>query len=82
MNNTELLTNYRNSLKIAWGYNDYSDWPIKVTSIMHLFVGELTTELVKDIDYIYEKSNGSQKLGELFIYPGRIFRLIDVIQFG
>jgi len=81
MNDAELLSSYRESLKIAWGYNDYSDWPIKLTSIMHLFAGDLAMTLVDDINHIFQRG-GSQKIGELFVYPGRIFRLIDVIQFG
>lgn len=41
------IQKYKESLKLAWGYNDYNDWPIKFNSIMHLFVTEFTREYLE-----------------------------------
>lgn len=47
------IQKYKESLKLAWGYNDYNDWPIKFNSIMHLFVTEFTREYLEDLSLIH-----------------------------
>ena len=47
---SELLNKYKKSLKSAWGYNDYNDWPVKFNSIMHLFLEEFFDSFIKDYD--------------------------------
>lgn len=46
------IQKYKESLKLAWGYNDYNDWPIKFNSIMHLFVTEFTREYLEDFSQL------------------------------
>ncbi len=43
-----LLQKYRESLRVAWGYNDYNDWPIRVSSIMHLFTDVMSEQFLQD----------------------------------
>lgn len=80
--NKERLEKYKDSLRIAWGYNDYNDWPIKVNSIMHLFLKEFACECLEDIKEIEEKEIEMGDVAEKFHNPARLFRLIDPIIFG
>lgn len=83
MSDLILLEKYRDSLKVAWGYNDYNDWPIRISSIMHLFAGVFAEEFVGDLNEVWERDkDAAVKIGKAFKYPGRIFRLIDVVLFG
>ncbi|KAF6628171.1 hypothetical protein ACN92M_23915 [Paenibacillus polymyxa] len=82
MNDEQLLYKYRDSLKVAWGYNDYNDWPIRIASIMHLFADIFAEEFVADLDKLWRGDESAAEIGKLFEYPGRIFRLIDVVLFG
>lgn len=82
MNDEQLLKKYKEALKVAWGYNDYDDWPIRVSSIMHLFADTFAQEFLEDMQKIWSEGKGAEKLGNLFRYPGRLFRLIDVVLFG
>jgi hypothetical protein len=76
------LNKYKESLKSAWGYNDYNDWPIKVNSIMHLFLKEFAIECLEDIKEIEEKQINEKELLKLFYNPARLYRIIDPIIFG
>ncbi len=76
------LEKYKESLKSAWGYNDYNDWPIKVNSIMHLFLKEFAQECLDDLKEIEEKGIDSKEVTALFNNPARLYRLIDPIIFG
>lgn len=83
MDDSIFLNKYRESLKVAWGYNDYSDWPIRISSIMHLFTDVFAEEFVQDLNFLWASDAESAiKIGRAFQYPGRIFRLIDVVLFG
>lgn len=82
LDNEELLKGYRESLKVAWGYNDYEDWPLRISSIMHLFTDVFAKEFIEDLNAIWDEENGPQQLAQIFEYPGRMFRLIDVVMFG
>lgn len=76
------LDSYKKSLESAWGYNDYNDWPIKVNSIMHLFLKEFAQEVVEDIQQIEKENISINKLLNLFGNPARIYRIIDPVIFG
>lgn len=76
------LEKYKESLKSAWGYNDYNDWPIKVNSIMHLFLKEFAQECLEDMREIEEKEIDVKEVTALFNNPARLYRLIDPIIFG
>lgn len=82
MNDLDKLRLYKESLKSAWGYNDYNDWPIKFNSIMHLFLEEFAQEILDDIDEINEKQISSSKVAEAFTNPARIYRLINPLLYG
>ncbi|TVX93564.1 hypothetical protein [Paenibacillus agilis] len=83
MNDSILLEKYRDSLKVAWGYNDYNDWPIRISSIMHLFADAFAEEFVSDLNMIWDRTeDAAEIIGKAFKFPGRIFRLIDVVLFG
>lgn len=75
--NRNRLNLYKKSLESAWGYNDYNDWPIKVNSIMHLFLKEFASEIIEDIKQI-----DANELLKLFGNPARIYRIIDPTIFG
>lgn len=77
-----MLRKYRESLRISWGYNDYNDWPIRVTSIMHLFTDVMSEQFLQDLDTLWSEEEGARVLADAFRYPGRLFRLIDIILFG
>lgn len=76
------LDKYKKSLESAWGYNDYNDWPVKVNSIMHLFLIQFATETLEDIQEIGDSEEKVKKLLELFGNPARIYRIIDPVIFG
>ncbi|MCM1273242.1 MAG: hypothetical protein NC225_02150 [Clostridium sp.] len=78
----ERLKQYKNSLRSAWGYNDYNDWPIKINSVMHLFLKEFATECLEDIREIKGNRILENKLIEEFGNPARIYRMIDPVIFG
>lgn len=82
MNDVEKLRLYKESLKSAWGYNDYNDWPIKFNSVMHLFLEEFSQEILDDIKEISEKQISSSTVAEAFINPARIYRLINPLLYG
>ncbi|WP_145331590.1 hypothetical protein [Paenibacillus xylanexedens] len=82
MDNDSLLSGYRESLKVAWGYNDYDDWPLRISSIMHLFADVFAEEFIEDLNVIWDDQEGPERLANIFGYPGRLFRLIDVVLFG
>lgn len=72
---------YKNSLKKAWGYNDYNDWPIKFNSIMHLFLTEFSKEFINDLeDGLAHFSR--KKIAAQFNNPARIYRIIHSIIYG
>ena len=78
----ERLKKYKKSLESAWGYNDYNDWPIKVNSIMHLYLKEFAKEMIEDINAIKLNDINIDELLMLFGNPARIYRLIDPVIFG
>lgn len=82
MDNHELLAGYKESLKVAWGYNDYEDWPLRISSIMHLFTDTFAQEFLEDVEALWTDELGPELMSQIFVYPGRLFRLIDVVIFG
>jgi len=76
------LEKYKESLKSAWGYNDYNDWPIKINSVMHLFLKEFAKQCIDDIREIKGNCDLENKLLTEFGNPARLYRLIDPIVFG
>ncbi|MDE5873317.1 MAG: hypothetical protein K2H07_05325, partial [Lachnospiraceae bacterium] len=68
------LEKYKDSLKSAWGYNDYNDWPIKINSVMHLFLKEFATECMEDIEEIKGNTFLENKLIAEFGNPARVYR--------
>jgi len=76
------LYKYRESLKSAWGYNDYNDWPIKVNSIIHLFLKDFAVQCLEDIKEIRGDSTLEKELIFQMGNPSRLYRLIDPIIFG
>lgn len=82
MENEIRLAKYKESLRSAWGYNDYNDWPIKVNSIMHLFLKEFALECLEDIEEIERRGIELKEVTALFNNPARLYRLIDPIIFG
>lgn len=83
MNSDELrIQKYKESLKSAWGYNDYNDWPIKFNSIMHLFLKDFTSEFLDEINSIKEIGVGDEIIMESFGNPARIYRLINPLIYG
>lgn len=83
MNEKEIrLSKYKESLKSAWGYNDYNDWPIKVNAITHLFLKEFAAQCMEDIKEIKGNKTLEGKLLRQFGNPARLYRLIDPVIFG
>lgn len=78
----EMLEKYKKSLKSAWGYNDYNDWPVKVNSVTHLFLKEFADEILEDMQEIRGDVSLQDRLKEQFYNPARLYRLIDPIIFG
>ena len=78
----EYLLKYKESLKSAWGYNDYNDWPIKFNSIMHLFLPNFTDEFLKDLQEIKRIGVNDNIITESFGNPARIYRIINPIIYG
>lgn len=75
------LNAYKNSLKKAWGYNDYNDWPIKFNSIMHLFLEEFAEEFVEDLNEALLHYSREQ-ISREFNNPARLYRIIHSIIYG
>ena len=73
------IQKYKESLKLAWGYNDYNDWPIKFNSIMHLFVTEFTREYLEDFSQLLHQGFSLAEIGHAFKNPDRIYRNINFI---
>lgn len=84
MNNEtqERFSKYKESLVSAWGYNDYNDWPIKVNSIMHLFLKVFAQEVIEDIEEIEAKQIENEAIQKYFSNPARFYRIIDPVIFG
>ena len=76
----DVIVKYKESLKSAWGYNDYNDWPIKYNSIMHLFCKEFSEEYLAEIAQI---DNAVLMANLRFtMNPARIYRMINPIIYG
>jgi hypothetical protein len=73
---------YKQSLKSAWGYNDYNDWPVKFNSVMHLFLEEFAQEVLDDLEEIRAQGIPPQAVARAFFNPARIYRLINPVLFG
>lgn len=82
MNNEERLSLYKQSLRSAWGYNDYNDWPIKINSVMHLFLEKFSQEFLEDLEQLRFKGVSNKEIGDSFGNPARLYRIIDPIIFG
>ncbi len=82
MDDKTRLDYYKKSLQSAWGYNDYNDWPIKVNSIMHLFLTEFAAEFLEDIREAKEKKKTTSDIAKAFGNPARFYRIIDPVIFG
>jgi len=76
------LQAYKHSLKSAWGYNDYNDWPIKFNSIMHLFLEDFAREVMDDLDEIEKQGIPPLDVARAFSNPARIYRLINPVLYG
>lgn len=78
----EKIRCYKESLKSAWGYNDYNDWPIKFNSVMHLFLEEFAQEILEDLKDVRESGLAPSKIAESFGNPARVYRLINSLLYG
>lgn len=78
----EKLRAYRESLVSAWGYNDYNDWPIKVNSVMHLFLEFFAEEFIEDLYLLDEKGVKKESIAARFGNPARLYRIIDPVIYG
>ncbi len=76
------LSYYKNSLRTAWGYNDYNDWPIKLNSVMHLFLKEFAVEFLSDLSELREKKVHTKEIAKAFGTTARFYRMIDPVIFG
>jgi hypothetical protein len=75
------LNQYKQTLKTAWGYNDYNDWPVKFNSIMHLFIEPFAREFIEDL-YIAREKMTIAEVALLFCNPSRIYRIIHSVLLG
>lgn len=82
MNDDIRLMNYKMSLKSAWGYNDYNDWPIKVNSVMHMFLEQFAYEFISDMEELNKRKVENNLIAKEFVNPARLFRIIDPVIFG
>ncbi len=82
MDNNTRLSYYRKSLQSAWGYNDYNDWPVKLNSVMHIFLVDFATEFLEDLNELEEKKVSIEEISKAFGNPSRFYRLIDPVIFG
>lgn len=73
---------YKKALHSAWDYNDYNDWPIKVNSVMHLYLKEFSKEFVEDIGLLQAKGVSTDEIAKAFGNPARLFRVIDPVIYG
>lgn len=76
------LAYYRKSLQSAWGYNDYNDWPIKVNSVMHIFLQDFAKEFLTDLEETKERNFSTLDIAKAFGNPARFYRAIDPVIFG
>ncbi len=72
---------YKESLKSAWGYNDYNDWPIKYNAIMHLFLKEFAQDYLIDLKEIKEKGL-EKEIKNIDLNPARLYRMINPVLYG
>lgn len=82
MDNDMRLKHYKNSLQSAWGYNDYNDWPVKVNSVIHIFLADFATEFLKDLEDLKHRNVTTSEIAKAFGNPARFYRLIDPVIFG
>lgn len=75
------LIRYKNSLKLAWGYNDYNDWPIKFNSIMHLWIDAFSAEFVQELQEACVRF-GERRVAQEFYNPSRLYRIIHSVVLG
>lgn len=74
----ERLQLYRESLRHAWGFTDYNDWPVKLNAVFHLFLPEFGRELLADLHALRrERGFDPPAIARLFRNPARVYRLID-----
>jgi hypothetical protein len=82
MDDQTRLTYYKKSLQSAWGYNDYNDWPIKVNSVLHLFLPVFTTEFLNDLNEAESQKMPISNIIQAFENASRLYRLINPLIFG
>ncbi|WOO34828.1 hypothetical protein R2R35_13570 [Anaerocolumna sp. AGMB13020] len=82
LSDEERLKHYKESLKSAWGYNDYNDWPVKFNSVMHLFLEEFAQEVLEDIEAIREQGIPACQAAAAFYNPAKIYRIINPVLYG
>lgn len=82
MNDLDRIEKYKNSLRKAWAYTDYNDWPIKYNSIMHLFADKFAEEFLVDLKKLKETNVTLEEIARAFYNPARIYRIINTVIFG
>jgi len=82
LNSNQRLSKYKESLRTAWAYTDYNDWPLKYNSIMHLFADTFSYEFLEDLNELMENNTPIKYIARSFSNPARIYRIINTIVFG
>ena len=60
------LSNYKQSLRTAWGYNDYNDWPVKLNAVLYLFLKEFTAEFLEDLTEAAKNKSFMEDIADAF----------------
>jgi len=77
------MERYRSSLVRAWDLVDYSDWPVKLSSVFHLFLPHFSQEFRRDLRALKnERGMSARDIARGFGTPSRIYRLIDSVIYG
>lgn len=82
MNDRQRLSAYRESLRVAWAYTDYNDWPVKYNAVMHLFAKDFSREFISDLTELLERGVTVGQLAAAFSNPARIYRIINTVIYG
>lgn len=76
------LKAYRDALTIAWQYNDYRDWPVRMTAAMHLFCDRFAAEFMADLEALSLAGYDDLAIARAFGSPVRLTRIADSVLFG
>ncbi len=76
MGSINLVEDFKTSILEISERDGKTTWPIDLNSISHLFIGEFDKELLQDIEKMEYKGHAKYNIGQAFVTPQRIIRLL------